>query len=574
MGRLLLRWVQFVAVLLPSVSAALTEAPDEYHSGPVSIVVRNDAVLVAGRLSGQVSVLDAGASKVLDVFGFGKILGGLSPVAGTDFLLAPAENSDEVLLLRWRNRRLDKVASAKVPGTPVHAVASADGRWVSVSALWGRSVSVFRLQGGRLELHKRVELPFSPRLQWWSPDGAHLVVLDSFGGQLAVLDARSFRRLSVRHCQVSAVRGVLPGPDGKSLLLVHNRVNASNPTTQPMVFYGFVVSSGVLMLDLDNLLRPSPEPAVRQFGFHPLGDVKAGGADPGQMVFLRDGGFAVCLGGVGEVAVGDSLGGEFTRIPVGRRPVALAEAADGRHLLVANYFDDDVVVIDLATRKVLRRVGLNHAPDPPSEARRGEVLFYDAKVGLHGWMSCHSCHVDGHATGGLADTLGDGTVYTPKRIPSLFGTTGTGPWGWDGAKPDLHAQILQSMRVTMQGSEMKKDTAANAARLAAYLDTLRAPPSRAEHPPGREVFQRLGCADCHAGPGYTSAKTYDVGVHDEKGRTKFNPPSLRGLRHRHRFFHDNRAASLEDVFIRHRHPEGETPDGKDLRNLLLFLRDL
>lgn len=565
--------ILFVA-LLPSVCAALTDAPNEYRSGPVSIVVREDAILVAGRLSGVVSVLDAEASKVVDTFPTGRILGGLASVSGTDYLLAPAENTDEVLLLRWRNRRLDRVASAKVPGTPVQATASPDGRWVAVSALWGRSVSVFRLEKGALHLQKRVELPFSPRLQWWSPGGAHLVVVDSYGGQLAVLDAKTFSVVSVRHTDASGVRGVLPGLDGRSLLLVHNRVNPSNPTTQPMVFYGFVVSSGVLMVDLDDLLRPSRDPQVRQFGFHPLGDVKAGAADPGQIQFLGGGGFAVCLGGVGEVAVGDSLGGEFSRIEVGRRPVALAESADGLRLLVANYFDDNIAVMDLATRKVLRHVRLCPPPAAPTVQRRGEVLFYDAKLGLHGWSSCHSCHVDGHSTGGLADTLGDGTVYTPKRIPSLFGTSETGPWGWDGAKSNLHEQILQSMRITMQGSEMKMDTPENVAFLVSYLRTLKAPPAGTAHLRGREVFENLGCADCHAPPTYTSDRAYDVGVQDENGHSKFNPPSLRGLRHRRHFFHDNRAVRLEDVFTHHKHPDGESPTGEELRNLLLFLRGL
>ena len=36
-------------------------------------------------------------------------------------------------------------------------------------------------------------------------------------------------------------------------------------------------------------------------------------------------------------------------------------------------------------------------------------------------MSCHSCHTDGHTSGRLADTLGDDTFGTPKRVLSLLG---------------------------------------------------------------------------------------------------------------------------------------------------------
>ena len=36
---------------------------------------------------------------------------------------------------------------------------------------------------------------------------------------------------------------------------------------------------------------------------------------------------------------------------------------------------------------------------------RGERLFYDARLSHDGWMSCHSCHTDGHSNGHLNDNL-------------------------------------------------------------------------------------------------------------------------------------------------------------------------
>jgi cytochrome c peroxidase len=257
----------------------------------------------------------------------------------------------------------------------------------------------------------------------------------------------------------------------------------------------------------------------------------------------------------------------------------LAESPDGRFLYVANYFDDTVSVIDIEKKALLRHLLLNNnQPKIPPGSRRGEILFYDAKVSLHGWSSCNSCHVDGHTTGGLADTLSDGTMYTPKRIPSLLGTVGTGPWGWDGMKITLYDQVLQSMRVTMQGEEMKKDTPENAALIVDYLATLKLPVRASANPAhyrsGIKIFKRLGCNECHALPGLTSRKSFDVGLWDEKGWKLFNPPSLLGLRHGNRFLHDNRADSLNAVFTEHGHPDGDPPTGKDLQSILSFLRNL
>jgi cytochrome c peroxidase len=69
-------------------------------------------------------------------------------------------------------------------------------------------------------------------------------------------------------------------------------------------------------------------------------------------------------------------------------------------------------------------------------------------------------------------------------------------------------------------------------------------------------------------------KTYDVGLPDEHGRARFNPPSLRGVGQRDAFLHDGRAKRLEDVFTRHSHPDGGELPARQLQDLLAFLRSL
>jgi cytochrome c peroxidase len=212
----------------------------------------------------------------------------------------------------------------------------------------------------------------------------------------------------------------------------------------------------------------------------------------------------------------------------------------------------------------------------PSAADRGELLFHDARLSHDRWLSCQSCHTDGHSNGLLSDTLGDNSFGAPKRVPSLLGVKDTAPYAWNGGIAELKDQLRKSILTTMHGPP---PTEAQVADLEAYLQTLAPPPppQQAEEATvrrGREVFEKNGCAACHAPPAYTSRKTYNVGLTDEVGNNSFNPPSLRGIAQGGPFFHDGRAATLEEVFTRHRHQlKGELPPG-ELADLLGFVRSL
>jgi cytochrome c peroxidase len=88
------------------------------------------------------------------------------------------------------------------------------------------------------------------------------------------------------------------------------------------------------------------------------------------------------------------------------------------------------------------------------------------------------------------------------------------------------------------------------------------------------LFTSLNCADCHQPSTYTSTDAYDVGLRDELGHTKFNPPSLRGVSHRPRLFHDNRATNLRVVFEKHGHQLDHKLTRDELDTLLSFLNSL
>jgi mono/diheme cytochrome c family protein len=227
------------------------------------------------------------------------------------------------------------------------------------------------------------------------------------------------------------------------------------------------------------------------------------------------------------------------------------------------------------------RIALGKASEP-TPADRGENLFFDRSLSGDNRTSCHSCHNHGHSTYQLADTLGDDTTGTPKRIPTLLGARLTDPWAWSGKQRDLSEQVRKSLETTMHAKEFTQQQISD---LVAYLHTLE-PPAPLEPATndaadkeklsrGENLFHNLGCAKCHVPPlTYTSPDAYDVGLSDEKGLNKFNPPSLRGVSQGYTFFHDGRAKSLEEVFTVHGHMLDRALSDDDLADLLRFLRSL
>lgn len=238
------------------------------------------------------------------------------------------------------------------------------------------------------------------------------------------------------------------------------------------------------------------------------------------------------------------------------------------------------IIADGRERFTFEDTPLEIGPSPNfTPAQRGELLF---RKRLNGWQSCHSCHRDGHTSYQLADTLADNTTKTPKRIPTLLGTRLTDPWAWNGRFRNLDEQVRSSLETTMHVQNVTPDQIAD---LTAYLHTLPPPPplEPATDDPrdqemlarGKGLFTNLGCAKCHVPPlTYTSPDAYDVGLADEAGLTKFNPPSLRGVSQGYSFFHDGRVKTLEEVFTIHGHQLPRDLEKQELSDLLRFLRSL
>jgi YVTN family beta-propeller protein len=562
--------------------------PDVRLRRPVALILTDDdrRLLVANRDSGTVSVVDTQRLQVVSETRVGGRLSDMAASRDREVLVASDEGGGAAVLLAYQKGALQELRRLKVGPTPVSVQVSDDGSVATVACLWPRRLVIVDLasaakpKGEKETAPAVLDLPFAPRRQLLLPGGAKLVVADAFGDQLAVVDLRRRALESVRGlAEVHNIRGLALDRRGKDLLLTHQTLSSRGRPTPDDIRSGHLIDNRILRLPVAKVLEPSA--GLRESGRQiTLGDVERGAGDPAEAAENDGGQFLVTLAGTNELAVGWPEKATWTRLAVGQRPTSLAVDAARRRAFVANTFGDSVSVVDLEALKVVGEIRLGLPPGDLRPEERGEVLFHDARLSRDAWFSCHSCHTDGHTNGRLNDNLTDGSLGTPKRVLSLLGVKDTEPWAWNGKMADLPAQVRHSVTSTMQG---RAPTDEQVRDLVAYLQTLSPPPSLTEArgttdaeavKRGRRVFEREKCAKCHTPPSYTSPGTYDVGLRDEAGETHFNPPSLRGVSQGGPYFHDGRAATLEEVFTRHRHRLADALSDDELRDLLHFLRSI
>jgi len=345
------------------------------------------------------------------------------------------------------------------------------------------------------------------------------------------------------------------------------------------VHWGLLMSNDLRWLKLDRVLAGGGD-LFSGGHMHPLGQAGSATADPAGFAFAPDGTVVVALAGIGEIAMGREADFSLDRLPAGARPTAIAATRDSRWAFVANTFGDSVSRIDLSERETKLDISLGPGK-PLTLVDRGELLFHDGKLSHDGWMSCQSCHTDGHTNGQLNDNFSDKSFGAPKRVLSLLGRADTAPFAWNGSSATLPEQIRKSLTITMQMNKEPSERQLEA--LAAYVASLESPPSvdklrgtfdEKAVERGRGLFTAEGCVNCHAPPTFTTPKTYDVGLKDQQGNRHFNPPSLRGVGQRAPYFHDNSAASLEEVFRKHGHQLTRDLSDAELADLISFLRSL
>ncbi|QDU37934.1 Di-heme cytochrome c peroxidase [Maioricimonas rarisocia] len=554
----------------------------------------HERLFVANERSGTLSVVDTSSWQVTTEYELGESLTDIVMLPEQRELLAIDREGSTLIRARVAGDQVTVRERITVPSSPVTISLSPDGRTVAVNSLWSRQCTLLQVPADiEASLHtsarQSVALPFNPRQQLWL-DEDHLLVCDAHAGELAVLNART-AEVDQRHTLPGHnIRGLALSPDGNEVWIVHQELTENVPTDFEHMYWGGLIRNAIHVASIDRLMQPDLDWGTESRRVQ-LGATGYGAADPNHLAWTESGDLIVTLGGVNSVSVfPPDQQVVLQRLEVGQRPTDVV-VLPGRGLaVVANSHSDTLSVVEIQagpSAGPLRHPGIaaevSLGPMPElSAADRGKRLFFDASLGLDGWVSCHSCHTDGHSNGLLADTSGDDSYGTPKRVLSLLGTRDNNPWAWNGSVRVLNDQVVKSVETTMHGDGISPTETMH---IVAYLHRLApAPPIEParDHPAdqellarGRRVFDAQGCGECHVPPlTYSSDQTVDVGIQDEAGTKKFNPPSLRGVSQRRVLFHDGRAASLRSVFEEHGHQLKSGLSEDELTTLLRFLRSL
>lgn len=579
----------FVAVLLLLNSFSPVDATDLKPKlrRPVSLSLSEDDrwLYTANRNSGDISVIDTSTRSVVREIQVGGRLSDVATLSDTR-LLALDEEEHQLVLLSGRNDQWRVAGKLDVPKYPVRLCVDKQANQCFISSLWSRSVTKVDLSGAgrarnpQIQIAGRAQLSFEPREMCLARKANRLIVAGSFKNTLAVFDTSDLELVTTKDVSGHNIRGLAIGINGERLLLTQQELNPLARSTRDDVHWGNMVTNLLVSFRLDDVCNPQAN-VMKQRDVTYLGEPGNAAGDPGSIAVGPAGQIAVSLGGVNELAVGrENDQDSFKRMSVGNHPRDVVWTTGGI-IYVADMFSDSVSIVDATCTQKVERVVLGPQPEL-SPADIGEMLFFDSRISHDGWMSCHSCHSDGHSSGQLNDNLSDGSYSAPKRVLSLLGVSQTGPWAWNGGSKSLEDQVKSSIENTMQGARPPTE---NVDSIVAYLKTLEAPPALPvvgvnqkivtdQIDRGRELFRSLDCQNCHSPPFYTVADTFDIGLTDAVGNARFNPPSLRGVGRRSKFFHDASATSLREVLVDREHQLNRELSSTELDLLLLFLKTI
>lgn len=229
----------------------------------------------------------------------------------------------------------------------------------------------------------------------------------------------------------------------------------------------------------------------------------------------------------------------------------------------------------------------------------GKQLFFDKRLSKDGSASCETCHVPEKGwTDGKALSTKVGGAANTRHSPTLINVGYNDLWYWDGRSDTLEKQIEAAWK-----GQMGADPATIAKALAqiplyqvefkaifnsdptpeaivkaigSFVRTIRSGGSPwDQHEKGDkkaasdgaargwELFRnKAGCAACHAPPAYTDNGFHNVGIgydkpepdqgrgkvaKDEKLDGAFKTPTLRSVTTHAPYFHDGRAATIEEA---------------------------
>ncbi len=557
---------------------------------PIAVTFTSDDknLVIANRDTGTISVVSLSSRKVMLEKKIGEQLSDLARVDDTFLATDFAKNQLVSFQLKRDAEQNYQIESQTVSTiqNPVR-IAISKNKQVCIAGLWSHRLQIFSLDKlQQIDSHKNHQLPFAPgSVCWGQGDEADcLFVGSAFSDQLiCIRPAKSGEFEQFQHQLPGAsIRDLQISPDGKHLWVVGQKLNKLARSTRNDIHWGLMLSNEIRSFEISNCFSNKKNSKLNPLQTIAIGSDENGKGDPAHLVKIDRDRSAIALAGVHQIAIRNSKSNQFKYIDAGKHPAKLAISTSGTWLASANTFSDSVTLVDLKNEKPIN-ISLGSMGKLTS-AQRGEQLFFDATLSHDGWLSCGSCHVRGHTNGLLNDNASDGSFDAPKLVISTLGRANTAPFAWNGNVKSLAQQVKNSIEKTMQSDNAADDQ--QVVDITNYLKQLAPPPSlynirseigdgmKKSVQTGQKLFNDLGCGECHAGKSYTSRKIVDVGLVDEVGARKFNPPSLLGVSQRTSYLHDGRAKSLDQLFAEQKHQLDQALTDHQRKALVNFLKTL
>lgn len=261
-------------------------------------------------------------------------------------------------------------------------------------------------------------------------------------------------------------------------------------------------------------------------------------------------------------------------------------------------------------------------PEEVTEARLGELLFFDPVLSADQTISCASCHKPEFA---FADTSAVSVGVHGRRgirnTPSVMNMASREAFFWDGRASTLEEQALMPIADTnemnlpiaeaiarlrasskyrslfLQVYNRLPDESSLGAALAAFertLETADTPNDRwlndepggltAQQERGREIFRvKAKCFECHFTPDFTADEFRSIGLFNgqefnDSGRYlvtrdpadlgKFKVPGLRNIAVTAPYMHDGSMKTLREVIDYYDNPHAVLPSGMNRDGVL------
>ena len=410
--------------------------------------------------------------------------------------------------------------------------------------------------------------------------------IDTVAACVSVIDVESFQK--VKDIQLAngsnALRGMSLSPDGRYLLVTHNLGRFQVPTSQ--LQQGWMNTSAVSVVNVATLAF---EGAVL------LDEPERGAAGIWDVECTADK-VVVSHSGTHDISVINYpefikkfeayspkaslaydlrfLYGIRTRVPlVGNGPRELM-LKDGK-AVVPTYFSDTLNVVDLNTLGVQTVAMVKNRVE--SNIDKGEKYFNDAAYCFQNWQSCNGCHPgDGRMDGMNWDLMNDG-IGNSKNCKSLLFSLVTPPAMISGIRPTSFVAVRTGYKY-IQFIDLPEEKAKCVDEYLMSLKPVASPylvngelSEKAKK--GRKVFEKFQCDKCHSGPYFTDLKMYRIGD-DIEFENGWDTPTLREVWRTAPYLFDGRAATMEEVFLVHKHGIEKKISKKEAEELAEYVNSL